>query len=120
MLRIHEEESKIQNVQINGSLAKSVSNIVSVDFKNIDGEAVLMLLDLAGISVSVGSACSSGSTTGSHVIKAFDESRVKSTVRFSFSYLTTMEEIDYTIKELSKIVANLRQLSPVKIKKEVK
>lgn len=117
---VNELTSKIQNVQVNGSLAKSVSNIISVDFKNIDGEAVLMLLDLAGISVSVGSACSSGSTTGSHVIKAFNPARVKSTVRFSFSYLTTMEEIDYTIKELSKIVANLRQLSPVKIKKEVK
>ncbi len=117
---VNELVAKIQNVQINGSLAKSVNNIVSVDFKNIDGEAVLMLLDLAGVAVSVGSACSSGSTTGSHVIKAFNPSRVKSTVRFSFSYLTTMEEIDYTIKELAKVVANLRQLSPVKIKKEVK
>ena len=79
-----------------------------------------MLLDLAGVAVSIGSACSSGSTTGSHVIKALDPKKVKSTVRFSFSYLTTMEEIDYTIKELSKIVSNLRQLSPEKIKREAK
>lgn len=117
---ITELTTKIQNVGINGNLSKSVSNIVSVDFKNIDGEAVLMLLDLAGVAVSIGSACSSGSTTGSHVIKALDPKKVKSTVRFSFSYLTTMEEIDYTIKELSKIVSNLRQLSPEKIKREAK
>lgn len=115
---VNELTSKIPNVRINGNPAKSVNNIVSVDFKNIDGEAVLMLLDLAGVAVSIGSACSSGSTTGSHVIKAYDSSRVKSTVRFSFGYLTTMEEVDYTISELVKIVANLRQLSPVKIKKE--
>lgn len=115
---INELTSKIPNVRINGNIAKSVNNIVSVDFKNIDGEAILMLLDLAGVAVSIGSACSSGSTTGSHVIKAYDGARVKSTVRFSFGYLTTMEEVDYTISELVKIVANLRQLSPIKIKKE--
>lgn len=111
---------KIPNVRINGSLIDSVNNIVSVDFRNIDGEAVLMLLDLAGVAVSTGAACSSGVAGGSHVIKAFDPKRVKSTVRFSFSYLTTLEEIDYTINELVKIVNNLRQLSPVKVKKEVK
>lgn len=111
---------KIPNVQINGSLINQVNNIVSVDFRNVDGEAVLMLLDLAGVAVSTGSACSSGVAGGSHVIKALDKKRVKSTVRFSFSYLTTLEEIDYTIAELIKIVANLRQISPVKVKKEVK
>ena len=111
---------KIPNVRINGSLINQVNNIVSVDFRNVDGEAILMLLDLAGVAVSTGAACSSGVAGGSHVIKALDPKRVKSTVRFSFSYLTTLEEIDYTIKELSKIVNNLRQLSPVKVKKEVK
>ena len=79
-----------------------------------------MLLDLAGIAVSTGSACASGVASGSHVIRALDKSRVRSTVRFSFSYLTTFEDIDKTIIELSKIVSNLRQLSPIKVQKEVK
>ncbi len=117
---VNQLSEKIPNVRINGSLINQVNNIVSVDFRNVDGEAILMLLDLAGVAVSTGAACSSGVAGGSHVIKALDPKRVKSTVRFSFSYLTTLEEIDYTIKELSKIVNNLRQLSPVKVKKEVK
>ncbi len=117
---VNQLAEKIPNVQVNGSLINQVNNIVSVDFKNVDGEAILMLLDLAGVAVSTGAACSSGVAGGSHVIKALDPKRVKSTVRFSFSYLTTFEEIDYTIKELSKIVNNLRQLSPVKVKKEEK
>lgn len=112
--------SKIKNIQANGKLAKTVNNIINIDFRNVDGEAVLMLLDLAGVAVSTGSACVAGVAGGSHVISALDKKRVKSSVRFSFSYLTTKEEIDYTVDQLAKIVANLRQLSPVKAKKEVK
>ena len=111
---------KIKNVRVNGAISKSVHNIVSIDFRNVDGEAVLMLLDLAGVAVSTGSACASGVASGSHVIKALDKNRVRSTVRFSFSYLTTFEDIDKTIIELAKIVSNLRQLSPIKVQKEVK
>lgn len=111
---------KVPDIRVNGALNKSVGNILNIDFRNIDGEAVLMLLDLAGVCVSTGAACSSGATTGSHVIRAFDKSRVKSSVRFSFGYLTTNEEIDYVTDELKTIVSNLRKLSPVKIKKEVK
>ena len=91
-----------------------------VSFDGVDGEAVLMLLDLAVVAVSNGSACASGSVQNSHVISAIYPSKAKGAVRFSFSYLTTFEEIDYTVKELKTILQNLRKLSPVKKQKEVK
>jgi len=103
-----------------GALDKSVGNIINVSFDGVDGEAVLMLLDLAGVAVSNGSACASGSVQNSHVISAIYPSKAKGAVRFSFSYLTTFEEIDYTVKELKTILQNLRKLSPVKKQKEVK
>lgn len=101
---------------VNGSVDKSVGNILNISFAGVDGEAVLMLLDLAGIAVSNGSACASGSVQNSHVITAINPEGAKGAVRFSFSYLTTFAEIDYTIEELKKALLNLRKLSPVKVK----
>ena len=106
----------ITGFTVNGSVDKSVGNILNVSFAGVDGEAVLMLLDLAGIAVSNGSACASGSVQNSHVITAINPNGAKGAVRFSFSYLTTLAEIDYTIEELKKALANLRKLSPVKTK----
>lgn len=106
----------ITGFTVNGSVDKSVGNILNVSFAGVDGEAVLMLLDLAGIAVSNGSACASGSVQNSHVITAINPTGAKGAVRFSFSYLTTLAEIDYTIEELKKALANLRKLSPVKAK----
>lgn len=111
---------KIPNVSINGAVDKSVGNILNVSFGNIDGEAIVMLMDLAGVAVSNGAACASGSVKSSHVITAINPKNSKSAVRFSFSYLTTNSDIDYTISELAKAVSNLRKLSPIKQKKEVK
>ena len=103
-----------------GAVEKSVGNIINVSFDGVDGEAVLMLLDLAGVAVSNGAACASGSVQNSHVISAIAPSKAKGAVRFSFSYLTTLDEIDYTVKELKNILQNLKKLSPVKKAKEVK
>lgn len=110
----------ITGYTINGAVDKSVGNILNISFGGVDGEAVLMLLDLAGVAVSNGSACASGSVQNSHVISAMNPSGAKGAVRFSFSYLTTLAEVDYTIAELKKVLANLRKLSPVKQKKEAK
>lgn len=109
----------IPDAVINGSVNDSVGNIINVSFGNIDGEAIVMLLDLAGIAVSNGAACASGSVKNSHVINAINPKNSKSAVRFSFSYLTTFAEIDYTISELKKVVENLRKVSPIKKKKGV-
>lgn len=113
-------EENISGFTINGVVEKSVGNILNVSFDGVDGEAVLMLLDLAGVAVSNGAACASGSVQNSHVITAVNPSGAKSAVRFSFSYLTTLAEIDYTIEELKKALNNLRKLSPVKSSKGVK
>lgn len=107
---------EISNITINGSLVQSVGNILNVSFNGVDGEAIVMLLDLAGVAVSNGAACASGSVQNSHVISSFNPSGAKSAVRFSFSYLTTYKDLDYTIEELKKAVENLRKLSPVKNK----
>ena len=101
---------------INGAVDKSVGSILNVSFAGVDGEAVLMLLDLAGIAVSNGAACASGAVQNSHVIMAVNPTGAKGAVRFSFSYLTNFEEVDYTIAELKKVLANLRKLSPVSAK----
>lgn len=110
----------ITGYTIVGAVDKSVGNILNVSFDGVDGEAVLMLLDLAGIAVSNGAACASGSVQNSHVITAINPNAAKGAVRFSFSYLTTLAEIDYTIEELKKALNNLRKLSPIKAKKERK
>jgi len=107
-------EENIANITVNGSQIQSVGNIANISFNGVDGEAVVMLLDLAGIAASNGAACASGAVAPSHVISAFNPKGAKSAVRFSFSYLTTFSDIDYTVQELKKAVENLRKLSPVK------
>ena len=80
----------------------------------------MYLLDLAGICVSTGSACSSGSHEISHVLLAMGRTseEAQSTVRFSFDVNNTKEEIDYVVKELKKSVEKLRTISPLKLTKK--
>ena len=65
------------------------------------GEMLLFSLDIAGISVSGGSACSSGSNVGSHVLTGIKSDPTRSAVRFSFSKYNTKEEVDYTVDKLA-------------------
>jgi cysteine desulfurase len=110
---------KIPNVTINGHPHQKVNNIVSVTFKYVNGDAVLAMLDLKGIAVSRGSACSAGVNEKSYVLKAIglEDQDISSTIRFSFGKSNTKEEIDYTIDCLSSIVEKLRQMSPIKKKR---
>ncbi|HMD14106.1 MAG TPA: aminotransferase class V-fold PLP-dependent enzyme, partial [Bacteroidota bacterium] len=75
----------------------------------IDGESLLFNLDLAGIAVTSGSACTSGSQEPSHVLLAMglDESTAKASIRFSMGDSTTADDIDYTVNELEKIVGRI-------------
>ena len=66
-------------------------------------EMLVMLLDMEGVCASGGSACSSGSQQGSHVIRALNQGKEQPSVRFSFSHLNTLEEIDYTLEKMKKI-----------------
>lgn len=99
----------IPGVAFNGSLSSSLYTVLNVRFpKTENAEMLLFSLDIAGISASGGSACSSGTNKGSHVLQGVGAPTDQPSVRFSFSKYTKKEEIDYTIvklKELFKVKA---------------
>jgi len=97
-------------VVINGSLEHRLSNTLNVSFPGLDGEALLISLDLAGISCSLGSACASGSRDPAPVLLAMGcpEPVYRSAVRLSLSFQNTVEEIEEAICRISKVVNQLR------------
>jgi cysteine desulfurase len=96
----------VPGVQINGNYGEnSLCTVLNVLFPETDkGDYMLFNLDIDGIAVSAGSACSSGSNVGSHVLQALNVPPKCSAVRFSFSRFNTKEELDYTLKVLSKML----------------
>jgi cysteine desulfurase len=113
---IKEILAQIPHTILNGSKENRLPNNVNISFLGIEGEALLLYLDHAGVAVSTGSACSSQSLDPSHVIVAlgYDHERAHSSIRFTLGRRTTKEEIDYTLKVLPEIVEKLRTLSPIK------
>ena len=100
---------------INGGKASRVPNTTNLWFDSLDGEALVIALDLKGLAVSSGAACSSGANEPSHVLLAMGLSpeRAKSSVRFSLHRQTTEEEIDRAIELVSTQVVRMRELSVV-------
>lgn len=88
---------------------------MSVCFEGVEGEALLLHLDLAGIAASSGSACTSGSLDPSHVLLALGlpHEIAHGSLRLSLSESSTEAEVDYCIEKLKEIVARLRDMSPV-------
>jgi len=78
---------------------------VSLPPSEANAGMLLFNLDLAGISASGGSACSSGATVGSHVLRALNHNTERDSVRFSFSRFNTIEEVDYTVDKLKELYA---------------
>lgn len=116
-LRDHLEEevtSRFPYVRVNGDRENRVPNISNMSFEDIDGESLLIALDLKGIAVSTGSACASGSLEPSHVLQALGLTRaeVRGSLRFSLGAYTTREEIDYAVSVLSETVVRLRGMIP--------
>jgi cysteine desulfurase len=111
----------IQEVVVNGSGDRAVSNILNVSFNYIEGESLLLMLDMKGIAVSTGSACASGSSEPSHVLSAMHVNPVaaQGAVRFSFDCHNTEEDVDYVLEVLPKVVNDLRLMSPVWNQKRV-
>lgn len=113
--------SKIKDVEINGHHEKRLPNITNLSFKYVEGESILLNLDLLGIAASSGSACTSGSLQPSHVIMAMHHKplRAHGSIRFSLGWKTTKKELDYVIKILPGIIKKLRKISPFGKNKEI-
>jgi cysteine desulfurase len=111
-----EVPARVSFTHVTGSLdpRRRLANSFSCCFRFVEGEAVLMALDLAGIAASSGSACTSGSLEPSHVMRAMGipYTAAHGTVRFSLSRYTSEEEVDRVIAAVPPIVAQLRKLSP--------
>jgi cysteine desulfurase len=115
-LRDHLEQgilAVVEQTSINGSGSR-VPNTSSICFEGIEGEALVIALDLRGFSVSSGSACSSGAVEPSHVLTAIGRSKqeAKSSVRFSLGAENTAEQVDALIEAVAAGAAHLRRLSP--------
>lgn len=110
-----EIERRIPEVRFNGGFEKRLPNNLSVSFRYVEGEAILLRLDLDGIAASSGSACSSGSLLPSHVLLAIGVPVEEShgTIRFTVGKSTTKEEIDYAVDKLENIIKELRYMSPL-------
>ncbi|WP_353066804.1 cysteine desulfurase family protein [Tunturibacter psychrotolerans] len=106
--------SQVEERGVNGEGAPRVSNTSSLYFDHVEAEALVIALDLKGLSVSGGSACQSGATEPSHVLTAMGLSpaRARASIRFSLSRLTTAQEIDEALALIPAAVARLRDLSP--------
>ncbi|HKK95235.1 MAG TPA: cysteine desulfurase NifS [Anaerovoracaceae bacterium] len=107
--------SNIFHSKVNGSMLKRLPGNLNISFSYIEGESILLMLNQLGISVSTGSACSSGEGEPSHVLKAIgvDDSLIHGTVRFSIGDFTTKEDIDYVVSSLKTITDKLLELSPL-------
>ncbi len=99
---------------ITGDINNRLPNTTDIAFEYIEGEAILMLLNKAGIAASSGSACTSGSLEPSHVMRAMDipYTAAHGTIRFSFSRYNSMSEVEEVIKVMPQITTMLRKLSP--------
>ncbi len=106
---------RIPEVIINGHPEKVLPNTLSVTFKYVEGESILLKLSARGIAVSTGSACSTGSLEPSHVLLAIGlpHELAHGTIRFSLGFENNEEDIDYTLEVLPKVIQELREMSPL-------
>ena len=104
----------IPSVRVNGDLTRRVGNTTNLTFAGAGGEALLIALDLQGVSVSTGAACSSGAVEPSHVLRAagLSPDEARSSLRFSLGRPTTPEEIAHAIEVVPAVVERLRSISP--------
>ena len=107
-------KSKIELIHVNGENAPRLPNTSNIMVDYAEGEGLVISLDLKGVAVSTGSACSSGSLEPSHVLTAIGKTpdEAHGSLRFSLSSMTTEDEIDYVVGVLPGIVERLRELSP--------
>ena len=109
---------EISYVKSNGHPEKRIFNNIHLTFLGVNGEDLIIKLDEHGIAASTGSACSVHTQKASHVLKAmgFNHEQITGSLRLSFGYMNTLDEINQTVEVLKKIVAELRSVSPYKTK----
>jgi len=105
----------IPHTRLNGHPDQRLPSTLNISFECVEGEALLINLDMAGIAVSTGSACSSGSLEPSHVLTAMGipAEVVHGSLRFSFGHFNTMEDVDYVMAHLPRIINTVREISPL-------
>jgi len=110
---INSVQEKIPEVYLNGSRDNRVPSTVNLSFKGVEGESIILSLDIKGVAVSSGSACTSGSLEASHVLHAMgtDILLAQGSIRFSMGRFTTRDEIEYTVSILPEIIDRLRSMS---------
>ena len=108
-------QSEVECCRLNGDPVKRLPNNVNFSFEFVEGESLLIMLDMEGICASSGSACTSGSLDPSHVLLAIGlpHELAHGSLRLTLSAETTKEEIDYTVDKIKEIVAKLRNMSPL-------
>ena len=107
--------SQVEDAVVNGDGAPRVPNTTNIRFDGIEGEALVIALDLKGLAVSTGAACSSGAIEPSHVLIAMGlrPDQARASIRFSLGKQTTEADIDFALALVPETVARLRELSPV-------
>jgi cysteine desulfurase len=112
---------KIDSVTLNGHLEKRLPNTLNLSFEDVEGESLVMSLDLEGIAVSTGSACSEGNVDPSHVLLAMGLSReqASSSIRFSFGRFNQEKDVDRVLEVLPGIVDRIRQVKKCEQVKKV-
>jgi cysteine desulfurase len=124
--RLERELLEIEATGLNGSdlnqeRAPRVPNTTNIYFDGIEGESLVIALDLKGLAVSTGAACSAGAIEPSHVLTAMGlrQDRAKASIRFSLGKQNTAEDVDFALGLIPETVARLRELSPVWARKVV-
>jgi cysteine desulfurase len=104
--------AQVPGTVVNGDRARRVPNTSNISFDGIEAESLLIALDLEGVAISTGSACSSGSLEPSHVLRAMGlpNARARNSLRFSLGPTTTSDEVDFVVEVLPRLVSRLRQL----------
>ena len=109
---------EISDVKLNGHTEKRIFNNIHLTFLGVNGEDLIIKLDEHNIAASTGSACSVHTQKASHVLKAmgFNHEQITGSLRISFGYMNTLDEVKQAVEVLKKVVAELRSVSPYKTK----
>jgi cysteine desulfurase len=113
--RLERELLQLEATGLSGDGAPRVPNTANIYFDYVEGEALVIALDLKGLAVSTGAACSSGAIEPSHVLTAMGlrPDRARASIRFSLGKQSTADDVDFALSVVPGTVARLRELSPL-------